>query len=346
MEQIRAAVAANEVRGIVLADAAYGINTEFRDGLTSLGLYTCGGSARLDDGMEPGKKPLPARPRGKMGRPPRLLQRTPDHRPVSVKQLRLLPSVDFSRTAWREGVDRSMIALCRSSSTASASGLLKAEPHAEEWLLIEWPQGEIEPIKYWISTLLRHSAQSSGKDGQAALDHRTGLPGVEAGIRTGSLKAVTGEVSTTTLRYASQLMGSRSPSGPVFPSTCAGNTGFVAPGQRRTSASRGQAAYAPSGIIRIRSQRCELFWRACYCENCRIVPTADLLQAERRHRNPLRQCRSAARSVVECAMPPHSVRADWLLHGETAPVAHSFRRHRQTAIAASSKLIAEHMEPA
>src|SRR5579871_4519386 len=29
----------------------------------------------------------------------------------------------------------------------------KAEPHAEEWLLIEWPRGETEPTKYWMSTL-------------------------------------------------------------------------------------------------------------------------------------------------------------------------------------------------
>jgi SRSO17 transposase len=29
----------------------------------------------------------------------------------------------------------------------------KAEPHAEEWLLVEWPRGEAEPTKYWISTL-------------------------------------------------------------------------------------------------------------------------------------------------------------------------------------------------
>jgi SRSO17 transposase len=29
----------------------------------------------------------------------------------------------------------------------------KAEPHAEEWLLIEWPRGEKEPTKYWMSTL-------------------------------------------------------------------------------------------------------------------------------------------------------------------------------------------------
>src|ERR1700680_2036882 len=38
LDQIRAAVTAQVARGIVLADAAYGINTEFRDGLTELGL--------------------------------------------------------------------------------------------------------------------------------------------------------------------------------------------------------------------------------------------------------------------------------------------------------------------
>jgi hypothetical protein len=27
------------------------------------------------------------------------------------------------------------------------------EPRAEEWLLIEWPQDEQEPTKYWLSTL-------------------------------------------------------------------------------------------------------------------------------------------------------------------------------------------------
>jgi len=38
LDQVRAAVAANMDRGVVLADAAYGINTEFRDGLTKLDL--------------------------------------------------------------------------------------------------------------------------------------------------------------------------------------------------------------------------------------------------------------------------------------------------------------------
>jgi len=28
-----------------------------------------------------------------------------------------------------------------------------ADSRPEEWLLIEWPDGENEPIKYWLSTL-------------------------------------------------------------------------------------------------------------------------------------------------------------------------------------------------
>ena len=28
----------------------------------------------------------------------------------------------------------------------------RTEPRDEEWLLIEWPQGDAEPAKYWLST--------------------------------------------------------------------------------------------------------------------------------------------------------------------------------------------------
>jgi hypothetical protein len=30
---------------------------------------------------------------------------------------------------------------------------LLSEPRAEEWLLIEWPEDETEPTKYWFATL-------------------------------------------------------------------------------------------------------------------------------------------------------------------------------------------------
>ncbi len=29
----------------------------------------------------------------------------------------------------------------------------RTAPHPEEWLLIEWPKKELEPAKYWLSTL-------------------------------------------------------------------------------------------------------------------------------------------------------------------------------------------------
>jgi len=155
LDQIRAAVAAQVARGVVLADAAYGINTEFRDGLTELGLQYVMGVQSSMTVWEPGKQPLPARPRGRMGRPPRLLQRTPDHQPVSVKQLAVsLPAKAFREITWREGVDRKLQSRFAAVRVRTAHrDYWKAEPHAEEWLLIEWPRGETEPTKYWISTL-------------------------------------------------------------------------------------------------------------------------------------------------------------------------------------------------
>jgi SRSO17 transposase len=48
LDQIRTAMAAQVTRGVVLADAAYGINTEFREGLTELELqYVVGVQSSL-----------------------------------------------------------------------------------------------------------------------------------------------------------------------------------------------------------------------------------------------------------------------------------------------------------
>jgi SRSO17 transposase len=155
LDQIRAAAAANVPLGVVLADAAYGVNTGFREELTKLGLQYAVGVQSSTTVWEPGKQPLPARPRGAMGRPPRLLQRTADHQPVSVKQLAMsLPSGAFREITWREAGERKLQSRFAAVRVRPAHrDDERAEPHAEEWLLIEWPRGEAEPIKYWISTL-------------------------------------------------------------------------------------------------------------------------------------------------------------------------------------------------
>ena len=155
LDQICAAVAAGVERGVVLVDAAYGINTEFREGVTALGLQYVAGVQSSMTVWEPGKQPLPAKPRGKMGRPPRLLQRSTAHQPVSVKQLaRSLPSTVYKHITWREGTDRKLQSRFAAVRVRAAHrDYEKAEPHVEEWLLIEWPRGEAEPNKYWMSTL-------------------------------------------------------------------------------------------------------------------------------------------------------------------------------------------------
>jgi SRSO17 transposase len=158
LDQIRGAMAANVARGVVLADAAYGINTEFRDGLSKLGLpYVVGVQSSMTV-WEPGAEPLPAQPWKGKGRPPRLLRREGQHQPVPVKQLAMPRWSAFKDVTWREGTAgklRSRFAAVR--VRPAHRDYEKAEPGRplgpEEWLLIEWPRGEAEPTKYWVSTL-------------------------------------------------------------------------------------------------------------------------------------------------------------------------------------------------
>jgi len=155
LDQIRAVVAANVDRGVVLTDAAYGMNTDFRDELTKLELQYVAGVQSSMTVWAPGEQPLPAKPRGKMGRPPRLLQRSTDHRPVSVKQLAMsLPATAFKEITWRESTERKLQSRFAAVRVRPAHrDTERAEPHVEEWLLIEWPRAEKEPTKYWVSTL-------------------------------------------------------------------------------------------------------------------------------------------------------------------------------------------------
>ena len=155
LEQIRQAAAAGLETGIVLADAAYGINTEFREGLTELKLTYAVGVQSSVTVWEPGREPLPPKPRGKMGRPSRLLRRSPEHHPVSVKQLAMrLPNEAYKEVVWREASDRKLKSRFAAVRVRPAHrDYWKAEAHAEQWLLIEWPRSDSEPAKYWLSTM-------------------------------------------------------------------------------------------------------------------------------------------------------------------------------------------------
>ncbi|MFI4972532.1 MAG: IS701 family transposase [Hyphomicrobiales bacterium] len=153
LEQIRAACAAGIARGVVLLDAGYGNHTRLRAEIGALGLTYVAGILSSTAVWAPGTEPLPAKRWSGRGRPPTRLRRDAKHRPVSAKELALgLPKGSWRTIGWREGsAERLSSRFARLRVRASHRG----ERHGEEWLLIEWPKGEDEPSKYWLSTLAR-----------------------------------------------------------------------------------------------------------------------------------------------------------------------------------------------
>jgi SRSO17 transposase len=155
LEQIRQAAHQDVPRGVVLADAAYGVDSQFRAGLRELQLEYAVGVQSSITVWEPGQQPLPAKARKQMGRPPKLLQRDEQHQPVSIKQLAVaLPETAWKQITWREGSKKNLRSRFAAVRVRSAHrDYEQSEPHPEEWLLIEWPKGVDEPTRYWLSNL-------------------------------------------------------------------------------------------------------------------------------------------------------------------------------------------------
>jgi len=74
---------------------------------------------------------------------------------MSVKALALsLPKKAWQTVTWREGsADRLSSRFARQRVQATHRDTKLNQPRAEEWLLIEWPENETEPTKYWLATL-------------------------------------------------------------------------------------------------------------------------------------------------------------------------------------------------
>jgi SRSO17 transposase len=154
LDQIRQAVAQDVPRGVVLADAAYGVDSQFRAGLRELQLEYAVGVQSSVSVWEPGQQPLPAKPLRPRGRPPKLLRRDENHQPVSTKALAVaLPETAWKQIRWREGSKKLHSRFAAVRVRPAHRDYKKSEPHPQEWLLIEWPKGAAEPAKYWLSNL-------------------------------------------------------------------------------------------------------------------------------------------------------------------------------------------------
>ena len=131
LDQIAWACSAGLPRGDVIADAGYGAEMTFRKRLGELGLrYVVGvkstnaASTRVDvDGV------------------------TVEMR-MSVEKMALaLPDDAWCTVKWREGTNAAL------SGRFARLRVRVESDGAEEWLLIEWPEDEKKPTKYWLSTL-------------------------------------------------------------------------------------------------------------------------------------------------------------------------------------------------
>jgi SRSO17 transposase len=151
LEQIRAAHQKGLPVGVVLMDAGYGASAELRTGVSALALSYVAGILPQTKVWAPPQKQKKSRGRQSSKRNRRNAKR----QRISVKELAMsLPKKAWKKITWREGSADSLssrFARIRVCAAPQDDKLAPSRP--DEWLLIEWPKGEAEPTKYWLSTL-------------------------------------------------------------------------------------------------------------------------------------------------------------------------------------------------
>ena len=138
----------------MLADAGYGDETAFRDGITALGMLYAAGIRPGTTVWAPGTAPLPPKAWSGRGIRPTKLRRESGNEPVTVKALAFgLPAPAWRMLTWREGSNAELSGRFTALRVRPAHrDCLGCEMRAQEWLLIEWPEGEAEPAKYFLTT--------------------------------------------------------------------------------------------------------------------------------------------------------------------------------------------------
>jgi SRSO17 transposase len=155
LDQIRQAIEDGVPQGIVLADAGYGNDTAFRSSLTELKLNYVVGIQGSTTVWPAGTEPLPSRTWSGNGRKTKLLRRDEATKPIRVSALaRSLPRKAWKNVRWREGTKGDLVSRFATLRVRpSHRDYWRTEPWPQEWLLIEWPQDQDEPLKYWLSTM-------------------------------------------------------------------------------------------------------------------------------------------------------------------------------------------------
>jgi len=147
LDQLRFACAAGIARGVVLMEPAYGNDATLRMSTTALELNYVAGIQSNVLVWSPGSKPQVPLKRPKRGR---------DRNPglISAKEVAFgLPLRTWQTIKWREGTNDWLSSRFARLRVHVGHRHKRSEEATEEWLLIEWPKGEKEPTKYWLSTV-------------------------------------------------------------------------------------------------------------------------------------------------------------------------------------------------
>ena len=155
LAEIDALLAEDLPRAPVVSDAGYGAATAFREGIVARGLSYAVGISADTTVWPPGQGPLPPRAWPGRGRPPTRYRRTARRSPMSAKALaESLAASAWTTVRWREGTRGTMQSrFARLRVRAAHRDQRSAAPREPEWLLVEWPRGDPEPTKYWLSTV-------------------------------------------------------------------------------------------------------------------------------------------------------------------------------------------------
>ena len=144
LEQIRWACEIGLPGNMVVVDAGYGRDSKLRVGITELGRTYVAGIQPQTLVRKPGVRP---------GLPPKKGRRDAPHT-TSVKDLaRGLSAKAWRTIKWQEGTNEWLSSRFARVRVHVASSHERPKKPTKEWLLIEWPEGEDAPTKYWLSTL-------------------------------------------------------------------------------------------------------------------------------------------------------------------------------------------------